>query len=105
MTSVMIDTGNYIAAKAAIMAKPEVVAAYPITPQTTLVEGIAKYLATGEYKGEYIVINSEKFYGSDTLFTPIIKKIKLNPISYKKIDKNYLFCYYTNDLVYFYYIN
>jgi len=58
-----------------------------------------------EYKGEYIVINSEKFYGSDTLFTPIIKKIKLNPISYKKIDKNYLFCYYTNDLVYFYYIN
>lgn len=59
MSSVMIDTGNYIAAKAAIMGKPDVVAAYPITPQTTLVEGIAKYLATGEYQGEYICVESE----------------------------------------------
>jgi len=59
MSSVMIDTGNYIAAKAAVMCKPEVVAAYPITPQTTLVEGIAKYLATGEYKGDYICVESE----------------------------------------------
>ena len=56
---VMIDTGNYIAAKAAIMAKPDVVAAYPITPQTTLVEGIAKYKETGEFKGEYICVESE----------------------------------------------
>jgi 2-oxoisovalerate ferredoxin oxidoreductase alpha subunit len=59
MTSVMIDTGNYIAAKAAVMACPDVVAAYPITPQTTLVEGIAKYLGTGEFKGEYICVESE----------------------------------------------
>lgn len=56
---VMIDTGNYIAAKAAIMAKPNVVAAYPITPQTTLVEGIARYKDTGEFKGEYICVESE----------------------------------------------
>ncbi len=59
MNGVMIDTGNYIAAKAAVMAKPDVVAAYPITPQTTLVEGIAKYLETGEFKGEYICVESE----------------------------------------------
>jgi len=56
---VMIDTGNYIAAKAAVMARPEVVAAYPITPQTTLVEGIANYVAKGEFKGEYICVESE----------------------------------------------
>ncbi len=59
MNNVMIDTGNYIAAKAAVMAHPDVVAAYPITPQTTLVEGIAKYLETGEFKGEYICVESE----------------------------------------------
>jgi len=59
MSEIMIDTGNYIAAKAAIMAKPDVVAAYPITPQTTLVEGIANYVASGEYKGEYICVESE----------------------------------------------
>jgi pyruvate/2-oxoacid:ferredoxin oxidoreductase alpha subunit len=57
--TVIIDTGNRIAAKAAVMAKPEVVAAYPITPQTTLVEAIAEYLAKGEYKGEYICVESE----------------------------------------------
>jgi len=56
---VMIDTGNYIAAKAAVMARPSVVAAYPITPQTTLVEGIANYVKTGEFKGEYICVESE----------------------------------------------
>lgn len=59
MSEVMIDTGNYIAAKAAVMAKPDVVAAYPITPQTTIVEGIADYVANGEYKGEYICVESE----------------------------------------------
>jgi 2-oxoisovalerate ferredoxin oxidoreductase alpha subunit len=57
--TIMIDTGNRIAAKAAVMAKPEVVAAYPITPQTTLVEAIAEYVASGEYKGEYICVESE----------------------------------------------
>jgi len=36
-----------------------VVAAYPITPQTTLVEAIAEYVATGEFKGEYICVESE----------------------------------------------
>jgi 2-oxoisovalerate ferredoxin oxidoreductase alpha subunit len=59
MTSVMINTGNYIAAKAAVMCKPDVVAAYPITPQTTLVEGVANYVGTGEFKGEYICVESE----------------------------------------------
>jgi len=59
MSSVMIDTGNYIAAKASVMARPDVVAAYPITPQTTLVEGIANHLASGEFKGEYICVESE----------------------------------------------
>ena len=57
--TVMMDTGNRIAAKAAVMAKPEVVAAYPITPQTTLVEAIAEYVARGEYSGEYICVESE----------------------------------------------
>ena len=57
--TMMIDTGNYIAAKAAVMARPDVVAAYPITPQTTLVEGIANYVKTGEFKGEYICVESE----------------------------------------------
>jgi len=57
--TIMMDTGNRIAAKAAVMARPEVVATYPITPQTTLVEAIAEYVARGEFKGEYICVESE----------------------------------------------
>jgi 2-oxoisovalerate ferredoxin oxidoreductase alpha subunit len=57
--TIMMDTGNRIAAKAAIMARPEVVSAYPITPQTTLVEAIADYVESGEYKGDYICVESE----------------------------------------------
>lgn len=57
--TIMMDTGNRIAAKAAVMARPEVVAAYPITPQTTMVEAIAEYVARGEFKGEYICVESE----------------------------------------------
>ena len=57
--TIMMDTGNRIAAKAAVMARPEVVAAYPITPQTTIVEAIAEYVANGEFKGDYICVESE----------------------------------------------
>jgi len=55
----IIDTGNKIAALAAKMAKPDVVAAYPITPQTTVVEGIAEYVERGEFDGDYICVESE----------------------------------------------
>ena len=55
--TVMIDTGNYIAAKAAIMAKPDVVAAYPITPQTTVVEKLSEFVDNGEMPGtQYIKV-------------------------------------------------
>ena len=42
-------TGDDAVAEAAKAVNPDVVAAYPITPQTTLVEGIANYVASGEF--------------------------------------------------------
>jgi len=56
---ILIDTGDRIAAKAAQMARPEVLAAYPITPQTVIVEKTAEYVATGELDAEYICVESE----------------------------------------------
>lgn len=56
---IVIDTGNRIAAKAAQMARPEVIAAYPITPQTIVVEQLAKYVQSGELDAEYICVESE----------------------------------------------
>ncbi len=55
----VIDTGNHIAALAAKMARPEVIAAYPITPQTRVVERIAEYVEGGELDAEYIRVESE----------------------------------------------
>ena len=56
---IMIDTGDRIAAKAAQMARPEFIAAYPITPQTVIVEKTAEYVENGELDAEYIRVESE----------------------------------------------
>ena len=55
----VIDTANHIAALAAKMAKPAVIAAYPITPQTTIVERLAQYVENGELNAHYIRVESE----------------------------------------------
>jgi pyruvate/2-oxoacid:ferredoxin oxidoreductase alpha subunit len=55
----IIDTGNHIAAEAARAARAEVVAAYPITPQTTLVEQISKLISLEEMDAEFICVESE----------------------------------------------
>jgi pyruvate/2-oxoacid:ferredoxin oxidoreductase alpha subunit len=52
-------TGNEAAALAAKMAKPQVIAAYPITPQTSIAEKLAHYAATGELACRYIKVESE----------------------------------------------
>lgn len=52
-------TGNEAAALAAKMAEPQVIAAYPITPQTSIAEKLAQYAATGEVRARYIKVESE----------------------------------------------
>jgi len=59
MTQVIIDTANHMAAYAAKAARVKVVAAYPITPQTTIVEKIAEFVESGEMDAEYIRVESE----------------------------------------------
>ncbi len=50
---------NYAAAYAAKDSDVDVVAAYPITPQTPTVEKIAEFIANGELNAEYIPVESE----------------------------------------------
>ncbi len=59
MTQMIIDTANHIAGYAARAARVKVVAAYPITPQTTVVEKIANFVERGEMDAEYIRVESE----------------------------------------------
>ncbi|MHA2265061.1 MAG: pyruvate ferredoxin oxidoreductase [Candidatus Thorarchaeota archaeon] len=52
-------SANYAAARAVVSAGVEVVAAYPITPATTVPEQIALLSEDGIYKGEFIRVESE----------------------------------------------
>jgi len=59
MAQTIIDTANHIAGYAAKAARAKVVAAYPITPQTTVVEKIAEFVDSGIMDAEYICVESE----------------------------------------------
>ena len=52
-------TGNTLVAEAFRQSAPDVVPAYPITPQTTIVEEFAKYVAQGRVHTEYVTVESE----------------------------------------------
>ena len=55
----VMSTGNKAMASAVKMAKPTVVAAYPITPQTEVIESIADYVESGAMDAKYIPVESE----------------------------------------------
>jgi 2-oxoisovalerate ferredoxin oxidoreductase alpha subunit len=59
VAQIVVDTANHIAGYAAKAARAKVVAAYPITPQTTIVEKIAEFVENGEMDAEYICVESE----------------------------------------------
>ncbi|MEM0296481.1 MAG: pyruvate ferredoxin oxidoreductase [Zestosphaera sp.] len=52
-------TGNYAVATAVKLARVKAVSAYPITPQTTIVEKIAEMIESGEFDAEMIRVESE----------------------------------------------
>jgi len=52
-------TGGYAAAEALKQIEPDVMAVYPITPQTTIIETFAKFKADGEVETEVIEVESE----------------------------------------------
>ena len=54
-----VVSGNYAAAYAVKHARVQVVAAYPITPQTSIIEKIAEFIANGETDIQYVPVESE----------------------------------------------
>jgi pyruvate ferredoxin oxidoreductase alpha subunit len=52
-------SANEAAAYGVKLSRPHVVSAYPITPQTTLVEKLAEFLANGEADFKYMMVESE----------------------------------------------
>ncbi|MEK8017348.1 MAG: pyruvate ferredoxin oxidoreductase [Candidatus Parabeggiatoa sp.] len=51
--------GSQAVAQAVALCRPQVIAAYPITPQTHIVENISKLVADGKLRCEFISVESE----------------------------------------------
>jgi len=52
-------SGNDAVAEAVRLARPQVISAYPITPQTTVVERLAEFVEGGSLDAEFIHVESE----------------------------------------------
>ena len=59
MNEVEVWDGNYAASQALRQAQVDVVAAYPITPSTPIVENYGAYVANGYIDGEFVMVESE----------------------------------------------
>ena len=55
----VVITGNDAAATAAKLARVQVIAAYPITPQSPVVEQLSKWVESGELPAEFVAVESE----------------------------------------------
>ncbi len=51
--------GSYAVAHAAAMCRPDVISAYPITPQTHIVEDLSQFVADGAIDSKYVNVESE----------------------------------------------
>jgi len=54
-----VIAGNEAAATAARLARVQVIAAYPITPQTSVVETLSGWVESGELPAEFVTVESE----------------------------------------------
>jgi pyruvate ferredoxin oxidoreductase alpha subunit len=54
-----ITEGSHAVAEAVRLCRPQVVSAYPITPQTHIVEALADFVANGKLDAEYITVENE----------------------------------------------
>jgi pyruvate ferredoxin oxidoreductase alpha subunit len=56
----VVVEGSYAVAHATKICRPNVISAYPITPQTHIVENLSQFMADGEVPNcEYINVESE----------------------------------------------
>ncbi len=54
-----VITGNYVGAYGAMLCRPEVIAAYPITPQSELAEQLSQFKVDGILDSEYVEVEGE----------------------------------------------
>ncbi len=52
-------SGSYAQSYAALLARVQVISAYPITPQTSIVEKLANFVSSGELPAQFVKVESE----------------------------------------------
>ncbi|MBW2207214.1 MAG: hypothetical protein JRG79_09910 [Deltaproteobacteria bacterium] len=57
--TIKVLKGNSAAAQAVLLCKPDVVAAYPITPQSPVVEELSRFIANGLLQAEFVEVEGE----------------------------------------------
>ena len=57
--NIQILEGNQAAAQGVKLSRVQVIAAYPITPQTPVTETLSQFVERGELKAEYVAVESE----------------------------------------------
>ena len=57
--TMQVLSGNHAQSEAVRLARVQVASAYPITPQTTIVEGIADFVASGALPAKFVTVESE----------------------------------------------
>jgi pyruvate ferredoxin oxidoreductase alpha subunit len=58
-SQVRVITGNAVGAYGAMLCRPDVIAAYPITPQSEIAEQLAQFKADGVLDAEYVEVEGE----------------------------------------------
>ena len=69
-TEKVFASGNEAVAFGVRLAKPHVISAYPITPQTTVVEKLSEMLEDGSLKSEFMHVESEHW-----LYPPVSERV------------------------------
>jgi len=59
MSKKTILSGNHAAAYAVKLSRPDVISAYPITPQTSVIEKLSEFVENGELNARFIRVESE----------------------------------------------
>src|SRR4030067_644252 len=59
MEELMVVDGNKAAARGAMLSRPRMVAAYPVTPQTPLVEYLSQFVADGLLDADLVEVEGE----------------------------------------------
>jgi pyruvate ferredoxin oxidoreductase alpha subunit len=59
IANMKVVEGSYAVAHAVMCCRPDVISAYPITPQTHIVENLSQMVANGELESEFLTVDSE----------------------------------------------